>query len=369
MARLCPAGEEFRAVRSRRRLPHAPFALRALRYGTVIGVVLVLSLAARAEDYDRYDFTLRLPAVFSRFSPYASIAAAGNAQAAGEWSSSTNPASSAWPHPNLPHSYGFSPQFSSLGFEEGITVCVIAEAVGLDAGKWGVFAPAAAQVRSNHEQTSVGPGFEIDADYFQVPWGKLIAEDWAVGVNFNYLAYDMRLDVSGAPLRQIRSDDYGLRLGVLHQPVETVRAGLTVDYGYAPVWTDDFDPFGTGAGRVRSKDTVQRVLVRPGIAWQFDPRSNLYVDYQAGVFWNDTDTLWVHRFPIGLEHWLVPPAWSARVGTTVDTRSSPAFTAGTGLAFSKHVVVNLAYQYGMFPELRPEFGPAETFALSVAVRF
>jgi hypothetical protein len=53
----------------------------------------------------------------------------------------------------------------------------------------------------------------------------------------------------------------------------------------------------------------------------------------------------------------------------VDTRSSPAFTAGTGITVSEHASVSIAYQYGMVPELRPEFGPAQTFALSLAVRF
>ncbi len=229
--------------------------------------------------------------------------------------------------------------------------------------------PVAVQIRSNHEQTSAGLGFEFDADYFQVPWGKLIAEDWAMGVNFNYLSTDTRFDVSNARLMRSRSDDYGLRLGVLHRPLETLRVGLTVDYGYAPAWTDRFDPFGQGTGTVRSKDTTQRVLVRPGIAWQYAPRGNLYMDYQAGVFWNDTGTLWVHRFPIGVEYWLVPRGWVARVGTTVDTRGSAALTAGTGMAVSKRAFANIAYQYGMFPELRPEFGSAQTFALSLVVLF
>ena len=120
---------------------------------------------------------------------------------------------------------------------------------------------------------------------------------------------------------------------------------------------------------MRSKDITQRVLVRPGIVWQYAPHGNLYVDYQGGVFWNDTGTLWVHRFPIGLEYWLVPLGWVARVGTTVDSRGSAAVAAGTGMAVSQRTFVNIAYQYGMFPELHPEFGDAQTFALSVAVGF
>lgn len=352
--------------------PEAPWespALPASCCGAAIGVLLCFSLAARADDYQQYDFSLRLSAVFSRFSPYASIAAGGNAQTAGEWSTSANPASAAWPHPDLSHSFGISPQFSALHFDEGASMCVVAEAVALDAGEWGVFVPGAAQISSNHEQTSLGPGFELNGNYFQAPWGKRIADDWAVGVNFNFLATDAKFDLSGVRLMRMRMDDYGLRLGLLHRQSDALRVGMTVDYGYAPVRTDRFTPLGSGLVVIRSNDDTQRVLVRPGIAWQIAPRSNLYADYQAGVFWNDTGTLWVHRFPIGLEYWLVPRGWSVRAGTTVDTRGSAAFTAGTGTAIGRHASVNIAYQYGMFPELRPELGPAQTFALSLAFRF
>jgi len=341
----------------------------AMRYGAAIAAVSVWSLTARADDYDRYDFSLRLPAAFSRFSPYAGVAAVGNAQAASEWSSSSNPASAAWPHPERPYSNSVSTQFSALRFEEGTDVYVAAEAAVLDTGESGVFVPTAAQVRSDHEQTSAGLGFEFEADYFHAQWGKSIAEDWAVGANLNFMSTDTRFDVSDAKLARTRGDDYGVRLGALHRPLDTLRVGLTVDYGYSPAWTDLFDPFGRGTGAVRSKDVTQRVLARPGIVWQYAPRGNLYMDYQAGVFWNDTGTLWVHRFPIGIEYWLVPRGWVARMGTTVDTRGSAAVTAGTGMAIGKRVFVNIAYQYGMFPELRPEFGPAQTFALSVAVGF
>lgn len=354
-AQCCPA---------RRR---ASFLPRALRCGVLVGVVLVCSPVAPADDYAQYDLTLRLPAVFSRFSPYASIAAIGNAQTAGEWSSSMNPASAAWPHPELPFSNSVSPQFSMVHFEEGTDIYVAAEAAVLNAGKWGVFVPAAAQVRSNHEQTSQGLGFELDVDYFQAPWGRLIAEDWAIGVNLNYMATEARLDIADARLARIRSDDYGVRLGVLHRPLDPLRVGLTVDYGYVPTWVDRFNPL--VGGDVRSHDVTQRALVRPGVAWQFTPQGSLYVDYQAGVFWNDTDTLWVHRFPVGIEYWLVPRGLVTRMGTTVDTRGSAAFTAGTGVAVGHRAFLSVAYQYGMFPELRPEFGPGQTFALSLVVGF
>jgi len=334
-----------------------------------LGVVLICARTAHADDYDGYDLSLRLPAVFSRFSSYAGVAAAGNAQAASRWSSSINPASAAWPHPEIPYSYDASADFSALQFKEGTDVYVITEAAVLDAGAAGVLVPTFAQVHSNHEQTSAGLGFKFEGDYGQLPWGKRIAEDWAIGANLNFLATETRFDVADAKLARTRTNDYGLRLGALHQPFDSLRVGLTMDYGYAPAWTDRFDPFGRGTGTVRSQDVTQRVLARTGIAWQFTARSTLYLDYQAGVFWNDTGTLWVHRFPLGVEYWLVPLGWVARMGATIDTRGSAALTAGTGMAVSKRAFVDLAYQYGMFPELRPEFGSAQTFALSAVIGF
>ena len=337
--------------------------------GVVASLLFIGSLSARADSYDRYDFSLRFPAVFSRFSPYASVAAAGNAQAASGWSSSSNPACAAWPHPELPYDNSLSPQFAAIRFEEGTDIYVAAAAALLDGGTWGSFVPAAVHVRSNHEQVSSGVGFKVEADYFQLPWGKLIDEDWAIGANLNYMATDAKFDVSDARLLRMRNDDYGIRLGVLHRPLEPLRLGLTWDYGYAPVWTDRFNPLAPAMGAARTQDRTQRMLLRPGLAWQCHPRGSLYADYQTGVFWNDTGTLWVHRFPVGVEYWLVPRGWVARAGTTVDTRGSAAVTVGTGIAVGKRAFANVAYQYGMFPELRPEFGPAQTLAVSLALLF
>lgn len=343
--------------------------VRMWRYGTAMGVVFLCTLPVHADDYSRHSLSLRFPVAFNRFSPYAGVAALGDAQAASEWASSINPASAAWPHPELPYHNDVSGHLSALRFREGTDVYVATEAAVLNTGNWGAFVPTALQVRSNHERISTGPGFRFEAEYFQVPWGKLIAEDWAIGANVNYMATETRFDISDALLTRTRGDDYGIRAGVLHQALEALRVGLTVDYVYAPAWTERFDPFGLGLGTVRSQDVTQWVLVRPGLVWQYLPQGNLYVDYQSGLFWNDTGTLWVHRLPVGVEYWLVPLGWVARVGTTVDTRGSAAVTAGTGIAVSHRAFVDLAYQYGMFPELRPEFGSAQTFALSVVVGF
>ena len=164
---------------------------------TGLGVWVVLLLgasAARAGDFETFDFSLRFPAAISRFASYADVAAMGNAQAASEWSSSINPASAAWPHAGRKYLNAFSPQATAVQFDAGTNLFVISEALTMDAGARGVFLPAAAQILSNHRQDRTGLGFGFSANYFQLQWGKLVAANTAVGVNLSATFSDTRLD-------------------------------------------------------------------------------------------------------------------------------------------------------------------------------
>ncbi len=322
-----------------------------------------------AADYDAADFSLRLPASFSRFSSYASVTAGGNAQAASEWPSSANPASCAWPHPQRLFAHSASAQFNAIPFDAGTALFVAGESLALDAGKWGVFLPVAVQVRSNHELTRAGTGFDFYADYYQLQWARPIADRWTAGLNLNYTATATRFDVGGAPAVETRSDTYAARLGLLGQVAPKLRLGLTLDYGCAPAWTDRFDFLNLGVGTRRAHDSTQRILGRTGLVWNYHPRGNLYLDYQGGTLWNDTGTLWVHRFPIGVEHWLVPRLLLGRAGMTVDTRGEVSPSVGIGLQAGRRTFLNLAYQYNMFPELKRDFDAAQTIAFSIGVGF
>ena len=89
----------------------------------------------------------------------------------------------------------------------------------------------------------------------------------------------------------------------------------------------------------------------------------------SGVFTDETGTLQVHRFPIGIEHSLIKNILFLRAGTLIDTRGNVAITTGFGLSLSERASLDAAYQHDMLPELRPEFGPAQTFVLSLALGF
>ncbi|MCE9591563.1 MAG: DUF481 domain-containing protein [Planctomycetes bacterium] len=346
----------------------SPITRAKLLSWCAVFLTIAIVASAPAEDFGGHDFTLRFPAAISRFSSYADVAAGGNAQAASEWSSSVNPASAAWPQ-DKQFKNGFAPQFTAITFQEGTDLYVVSEAVTLDAGDWGVFLPAAAQIRSNEEDDSTGTQFGFDADYGQIQWGKMISPDLAIGANFNFTSSQTKFDISDTELARTNSETYGFRLGAVHQTFEKVRTGVVFDYAFAPSRTEIRDIFGLGIGTQHINDTTHQFLLRPGIAWEYAKGCDFYFDYQGGVFFNDTGTLWVHRFGAGVDHALIEKILFLRGGVVIDTEGTVSGTTGFGVSLGDRVSLDFAYQYNMFPEIRSEFGPAQTFTVSLSIAF
>ena len=376
MRRQLPCYSSVRSDASRKTSQHRLQRQARLLSGRYSWPALILAAVATASGgrpLEDYDFSLRFPASVSRFASYADVAAEGGAQAASEWSSSTNPASAAWPKPDTSPKFrtSFSPQFTAIGFGLGNRLYVSTQALTIDAGKWGVFLPAVAQVTSNHEQQRDGLGFRFDAQYYQLQWGKLITPKWTIGANVNVTSSSTRFDVAGARVGRSRSDSYDLRLGLVHQVLPRLRVGVVIDYGIAPSRTTAvaFNPATFALESQRTTDTSHQVLVRTGIVWRYADGCDLYVDYQGGVFTDATGTLQVHRFPIGIEHSLIKDILFLRAGTLIDTRGNVALTSGFGLSLGKRASLDVAYQYDTLPEIRQEFGPAQNFVLSLAVGF
>jgi hypothetical protein len=321
---------------------------------------------------EEYDFSLRFPAAITRFAPYADVAGEGGAQAASEYSSSNNPASAAWPQPGRKYSNSFAPQFTIARFAESTDLYVTAEAIGIDAGPWGFFLPAAAQVRSNGAETSAGLGFRFDAENYQFQWARRAGEKTAVGLNFNatYAVSRFYDRVLGEIVRS-RSEAYDVRLGLVREFLPRLRVGAVVDYGWSPARTDtltfDFTTF--SFKRVRVRDVTHQFLWRAGITWEYAAGCDLYLDYSGGTFFNDLGTLVVHRFSLGIEQQLIKNILYGRVGLTVDTRGEVSAAAGLGVVLSPRFGIDFAWQHNSFPELREEFGQAQSFVVSMALGF
>jgi len=329
-----------------------------------------LATPVLARGFEDESLTLRLPAAFSRFATYGDVAGLGGASAGSKWSSSVNPASVAWESVPGDLHLVFSPQYSTLAFENGSRLDVCAEAFTWDLGEFGVIQPSLAQVRSNTATTRQGLDFRMDMDYAQVQWAKRFGDDWALGANLNFTKSETRYDLGPLDLDVSESsgETYGFRLGTLHRPAPRLLAGLVFDYAFSPGRTTLFDFMGTGVGDVRVKDTTHQYVLRPGVSYEYDKDSAVYADYQYGAFRDESGGLEVHRFYVGVDHrvydWLF-----LRGGTAMDVRGNTAWAVGLGIYPSERVSIDVGYQQDMFPELEPEFGRSKTLTISVSITF
>jgi len=330
--------------------------------------ILALTTSAVEAGADDEALSLRLPAALSRFANYGDVAGVGGASAGSKWSSSVNPAAVAWqPQPGDLH-LSLSPQYSNVGFSEGTMLHVAAEALTWDLGDFGAFQPSLAQVRSNHATTRQGLDSALDMDLVQLQWAKRVTEDWALGANFNFTMAKSQFDLGETAVSDSNSETYGFRLGSLNRLAERLLAGVVFDYAFSPSRTTIYDFLGLGIGNTRTKDTGQQFILRPGLSYEYRKDSSIFADYQFGVFRDDTGSLEVHRFYLGVDHsvykWLF-----LRTGVALDARGHAAWAAGLGFYPCDRFSIDVAFQENMFPELQPEFGRSRTLTISVSVVF
>ena len=324
------------------------------------------------QPLEDYDFSLRFPAAISRFASYADIVAEGGAQAASEYSSSGNPASAAWPKAaDVPKfRTSLSPQFSAIGFVSGNRLYVTTEAATIDAGKWGVFLPAAAQVTSNHEQQK-DVGFHFDARHYPLQWAKLIARKWTIGVIAHVTSSYTSFYVDGFRAGRRWGKNYDFLLELVHQVLPKLRIGFVINDEVMRSKTTAavFNPATFVFDTLRTIVTAHEVLVRTGIVWRYAKCCDMYFDFEGGTSTDSTGTLQVHLIPIGIEHSLNKHILFLRADTLSDTHGNVALTTGIGVALSDRASLDARYQLHMLPEIRQEFGVAQTFALSLAADF
>lgn len=318
--------------------------------------------------FDDKDFSLRFPAALSRFSSYADVAATGGASAGSKWSSSVNPASTAWQH--LPSTYRISlnPQYSSIMFREGTVLHVLTESVTKDFEKYGTLQVALAQVRSNERNTSEGIKFSYDMDYMQVQWGKKFSDDFALGGNFNYSSAEVTNKIDTLKVADSSSDSYSFRIGTLYRIAQNLLGGLVVDYTWSPSKTTYYDIFGVGTGDVRIKDKTEQFTLRAGPSYEYKKDSTINLDYQYGSFKNDTGKIEVHRVFAGIDHRIVD-ALFVRAGVAMDNHGNTAGTCGLGIYPLKTLSIDVGYQYDMFPEIQSEFGRSDLLTISMSLNF
>lgn len=341
------------------------------RYFTSIFTVVLMCLLSKsghAGGFDRFDFSLRFPAAMSRFSTYADVAGVGGASAGSKWQSSTNPAGMAWePMPAGKH-FAVSPQFATIGFDNGTRLNAFMQSVSVDAGEAGRFLVSFAPARSNNSTNLSGLDYAFDLDLGQVAWAKRFSPRWAAGFAFTYDRSHTSFKMGPLDVAQTNDQTYSVKMGVHYRAAAGLHLGLVFEQALTPSQTDYYDFLGLGTGTVRVPDTTWQTSVRPGIAFEYAPQSTIYADYQFGRFSNRAGTMTVNRLYAGIEQKVFHGVF-LRAGSNVDARGNIGWTAGVGFYPTSSISIDFAFQDNNFPELEPDFGRSRTFTLSGSICF
>ena len=331
--------------------------------GTVAGMALLLiTAAARAEDFEDEPFSLRFPSAISRFSRYPDVAGVAGASTGAIWGSSPNPAATGWLTLG-----GTSTQYSIVDFAAGTRIGVVSLTPSLPLGDLGAIQPSVARAVSNRARTREGPEFEFEATSFEIQWGLKVREDTAVGLNLFASSTEVRFGVGGRDASRSRSEQRGVRAGMLRQVSDPLRAGLSIEVSSSDDRSTLYDLTGSGAA-THAKDRTGQFAFQPGIAWEYGKSRRVYLDYRYGALHDGEGRLRVHRLLAGVDHEFVPFV-NGRAGLALDNRGYASPTLGIGLYPSESVVLDLSFQADMFPELRREFGRSRTLGLALSINF
>lgn len=342
--------------------------MRTLWAAAALVAVASTATPARASDIEDESFSLRLSAAQTRFSRYPDSAGLAGAGAGSPWSSSPNPASTGMNPAVGPRRWGASGQYSLLSFDAGALIHVASLSGSRETCSWGSWQPSVLGLTSNDSTTRDGLDFHWDAFSAEVQWGKKISRRTSIGANLNFLASEMDFAMGPVDVSNSTSDTFGLRLGVLHEATERLYLGVALDAQAARSRTTMHDIFGLGIGDVEVKDTTWTALGRVGFYTFLTDDLTAYIDYQIGYFTDDTGALTTHRLFAGFDQTVIRGVY-VRAGTILDIHGNASFAFGVGLAPSERLMIDLSYQYDMFPEIDPEFGRGDTFGLGVSVLF
>jgi len=265
-----------------------------------------------------------------------------------------------------PRRWGASAQYSLLSFDAGALIHVASLSGSLETCSWGNWQPSVLGLTSNESTTRDGLDFTWDAFSAEVQWGKKISRSTSVGANLNFLASEMDFAMGPVDVSNSTSDTWGLRVGVLHEATKRLFLGLALDAQAARSRTTMHDVFGLGVGDVEVRDTTWTVLGRAGFYTFLTDDLTAYVDGQVGYFTDDTGSLTTWRLFAGLDQTVIRGVY-VRAGTILDVFGNASFAFGIGLAPSERLMIDLSYQYDMFPEIAPEFGRGDTFGLGVSL--
>jgi len=321
--------------------------------------------AACAGDLEEKGFGLRFSAALTRFSRYPDSAGIGGAGGGSPWSSSPNPASSGMNPAVGPTRYGLSAQYAHAWFDAGQHIDVLSASGSYADPRTGSWQPSAFVLSTNRAARKDGLEFRWDGVGAELQWARKCDGCTSYGINLSWFSSEIDFDLGGADVSKSTSTTYGVRAGALRKYSDRFYAGVALEFSGAPAKTTTYDFMGLGVGDTIEKDTTYTLLARPGIYAFLNDDLTAYVDYQFAHFWDGAESLSIHRLYAGLDL-TVREGVYVRAGTILDGFGHAAFTAGLGIAPSETLLIDLAWQYDMFPELNQDFGTAHVVSLGIS---
>lgn len=336
----------------------ARFSLSALL------LLLVFPLRVDA-DLQQSPFSLRFPATFSHFSPFADVAAKGGAATASPFGSSPTLTGIAWGFQPEAFDYQASLNYDFLTFDSGTDLHLATQTLAFDAGELGIFRVALIEFQSADGQTRLSP-VEYDFELLgtRLDWSKKFG-DYGIGAGLGFTHAETRFSTPALRVSDSEKDNWTFRLGGQRQLGERWLIAAMADYGNGS--TDGVQGVAPGLKRYFVEDSEQWV-VQTGLAFLITPQAVAHLDYQYGWFGNETEDLQMHRWSAGtdipLSSWFL-----LRAGASTDQYGNLGWSGGFAVLPRKGTSINLAYQNGMMPELDREFGKAQMFNLSLSFKW
>lgn len=327
---------------------------------------LLASLSLQAEDsLSRAAFSLRFPAAFSHFSPFADVAAKGGASAASPFGSSSNLSGMAWSFQPEKFDFLASVNYDLLSFDAGTEMHLSTQTLAFDAAEAGIFRVAVIEFQSNSSPTQLVPvSYEFELLGARLDWSRRFGE-FGIGAGMGFTLADTLFSTPRLRLADSEKDNWTFRLSGQRQLGKRWLLGVMADYGSGS--TDIVREVAPGVLR-RTQENMDQWVAQTGLAFLITPKASAHLDYQFSRFANDADELIMHRWSAGTDIPLC--SWfMLRAGASTDQLGNLGWSSGFVVFPRTGTSINLAYQNGMFPELQREFGHSQMVNVSLSVKW
>lgn len=324
--------------------------------------------AAHADALSDAAFSLRFPAAFAHFSPFADVAAKGGAAAASPFGSSPSLTGIAWSFDQEQDDFQGSLNYYNLSFDAGTMLHIGTQTLAMDAGDVGVFRLSLIEFGSNTDTTRQAPvQYEFDLLGTRLDWSKRFGE-FGAGAGIGFTQSDTLFSTPRLTLSDSEKDNWTFRLGGQRALGDRWLIAASADYGYGDTTSALATVLPQGVRRAVVDDTMHQWVIQPGIAYIIGPRAVAHLDYQYGWFSNGTGELTTHRWSLGSDFPLTD--WCMlRAGATIDRYGNPGWTGGLGFFPRRGTTINVAYQNGIYPELDREFGNSQVINVSFSIKW